>query len=201
MGNLASELQHPVGSERIGQLGQSARVMIKRLLKIWNWGLLCLPVGLCGCSLIGALMPYAGIKMYFACIPERTLIDTPFGRRPIETLQPGEKVIGYSGKPVLILQKHSYMENPETVFLRVKFADGAAVDLCQMHRLAGIRARNIRTGQTIGGRQVTDIQPRRGEARSYDLLTEDTGYQIQGVSVNSMIEEMHEAAFVGIRRD
>ena len=30
--------------------------------------------------------------------------------------------------------------------------------------------------------------------KSYDLLTEDAGYQIQGIPVNSMIEEMHAAA-------
>ena len=35
---------------------------------------------------------------------------------------------------------------------------------------------------------------RRGETHSYDLLTEDAGYRINGVPVNSMIEEMVAAA-------
>jgi len=63
-----------------------------------------------------------------------------------------------------------------------------------MHRLSGIRARDIEVGQTIADRKVTAIVTRQGETRSYDLLTEDLGYQIQGVAVNSMIEEMHAAA-------
>ena len=143
--------------------------------------------------LVSAALPYAGLKVSFACIPEHTAVDTPSGPRPIEKLEAGDSVIGFSGKAVRILQKHSYMENPETVFLHIAFADGASVDLCGMHRLAGIRAREIRIEQTIAGRKVTRIESRRGETHSYDLLTEDAGYQIHGVPVNSMIEEMHAA--------
>ena len=117
----------------------------------------------------------------------------------IEKLEAGDWVIGFSGKPVRILQKHSYMEKPQSVFLRVTFADGAAVDLCGMHRLAGVRARELRIGQTIAGRKVAAIASHSGETHSYDLLTEDAGYQIHGVPVNSMIEEMNTAAASGMR--
>jgi hypothetical protein len=86
------------------------------------------------------------------------------------------------------------MESPDSVFLRIIFSDGAAVDLCGAHRLAGVRAREIQLGQRITGRRVAGIESRRGATRSYDLLTEDAGYQIQGVPVNSMIEEMNAAA-------
>ena len=141
-----------------------------------------------------AALPYAGLKLRFACIPEHTPVDTAAGPRPIEQLEAGDWVIGFAGQPVRILQKHSYLEQPETVFLHITFADGASVDLCGMHRIAGIRAREIRLYQTIAGRQVTGIASRRGETRSYDLLTEDAGYRIHGVPVNSMIEEMHAAA-------
>ena len=144
--------------------------------------------------LVGAALPYAGLKMSFACIPEHTFVDTPAGPQAIEKLEPGDSVIGFSGKPTRILQKHSYLENPETVFLHITLADGAAVDLCGMHRVTGIHARDIRMGQTIAGRQVTGIESRRGVTHSYDLLTEDAGYQIHGVAVNSMIEEMNAAA-------
>jgi hypothetical protein len=154
--------------------------------------------GLCSCSLINPLvkaaMPFAGVKLAFSCIPEHTLVDTPAGPRSIEQLEAGDPVMGYSGKPVLILQKHSYLESPRTVFLHLTFDDGSSVDLCGMHRVAGIRAREIRIGQTIAGRQITGIEARRGETHSFDLLTEDAGYQIHGVPVNSMIEEMHSAA-------
>jgi hypothetical protein len=165
--------------------------------------LIIIATGLCGCSMIGPLVsaaaPYAGIKMMFACIPEHTSVDTPAGPRLIEYLEAGDTVIGFRGKPVRILQKHSYLEDSGTVFLRITFAGGASVDLCEMHRVAGIRARGIRIGQSIACREVINIESRRGETRSFDLLTEDAGYQIQGVPVNSMIEEMHQAAASGMR--
>jgi hypothetical protein len=162
-----------------------------------------LAVALCGCSMIGPLVsaaaPYAGVKMMFACIPEHTTVDTPTGSRPIEQLEAGDSVIGFSGKPVRILQKHSYLENPATVFLHITFARGASVDLCGMHRVAGIRAQRIHLGQSIAGREVTGIESHHGETHSFDLLTEDAGYQIHGMPVNSMIEEMNEAAASGMR--
>ena len=165
--------------------------------------LLLLALSLCGCSLlgglIGAALPLAGMKLYFACIPQHTLVDTPAGPRAIEKLKAGDSVIGFSGKAVRILQMHSYMESPRTVFLRVTFSDGAVVDLCGMHRIAGIRAREFEIGQSIAGRKVAGIESRRGETHSYDLLTEDAGYRIHGVAVNSMIEEMNAAAKSGRR--
>jgi hypothetical protein len=168
-----------------------------------SFALVLVAVGLCGCSLISGLIsagaPYAGVKLYFVCIPEHTPVDAPSGPRPIEKLEGGDLVIGFSGKPVRVLQKHSYLENPESKFLRITFADGAAVDLCPMHRLAGIRAREIKIGQTIAGRKVTEVGSHYGETHSYDLLTEDAGYQIHGVPVNSMIEEMNTAAATGMR--
>jgi hypothetical protein len=173
--------------------------LVNSLSKLANWALICLAGGLCGCSLIGAALPYAGLKIYFACIPEHTPIDTPSGSRAIETLEAGDRVIGFSGKPVRILQKHSYMESSDTVFLHITFVGGASVDLCQMHRLAGIRARDLQVGQTIAGRHVKAIEVRRGVSRSYDLLTEDAGYQIHGLGVNSMIEEMYAAGRAGRR--
>jgi hypothetical protein len=172
--------------------------IMKPAAKLLSLALLLVAAGLCGCNMLGPLisaaMPYAGLKLSFACIPEHTAVDTPSGPRPIEKLEAGDSVIGFAGKPVRILQKHSYLENTETVFLHITFADGAAVDLCGMHRVDGIRAREIQIGQTIAGRKVTGLESRRGETHSYDLLTEDAGYRIQGIPVNSMIEEMHRAA-------
>lgn len=149
--------------------------------------------------LINAALPFAGAKLAFSCIPEHTSVDTPSGPRRVEKLEAGDSVIGFAGRPMRVLQKHSYMENPATVFLRITFAGGAPVDVCGMHRVAGIRAREIHVGQTIAGRKVTGIEARCGETRSFDLLTEDAGYQIHGVPVNSMIEEMQAAAASGMR--
>jgi hypothetical protein len=148
---------------------------------------------------VSAAAPYAGAKMMFACLPEHTDVDTPTGPRPIEQFQAGDLVIGFTGKPVRILQKHSYLEDRQTVFLRIIFTDGAAVDLCGMHRIAGVRGREIRIGQRLAGRQVIRIESHSGETHSFDLLTEDAGYQIQGVPVNSMIEEMNKAAANNLR--
>jgi hypothetical protein len=171
---------------------------MKPVSQLLSLALVLATSGFCGCGLIaplvGAAAPYAGVKLMFACVPEKTLVDTPSGRRAVETLEAGDTVIGYSGKQVLVLQKHSYLESPETVFFRVTFDDGAAVDLCGMHRLAGIRARDIRINQSIAGRKVSQLSSHRGETHSYDLLTEDAGYQIQGIPVNSMIDEMNAAA-------
>ena len=99
--------------------------------------------------------------------------------------------------PVRVLQKHGYLERSDSVFLKITFASGEVVDLCGMHRLAGIRARELRVGQVVTGRRVSAIESRRGVTHSYDLLTEDAGYQIHGVPVNSMIEEMNAAAASG----
>jgi hypothetical protein len=162
-----------------------------------------LAVTLSSCGLVGSVvktaLPFAGVKLALACIPGHTLVDSPSGPRPVERLEAGDWVTGFEGRPVRILQKHSYLESSSTVFFRVTFTGGAAVDLCGMHRVAGVRASSIRPGQIIAGRKVTGIESRRGETRSFDLLTEDAGYQIQGIPVNSMIEEMHAAAASGMR--
>jgi len=63
-----------------------------------------------------------------------------------------------------------------------------------MHRIAGTRARDLAVGQTIANRRIRHITSRRGLLRSCDLLTEDEGYRISNIPVNSMIEEMHAAA-------
>jgi hypothetical protein len=163
-----------------------------------GFGLSVCAVTFSGCALIGPLLdaalPLATAKLAFACLPEGARVDTPGGPRPIEHLEAGDLVTGYGGQPVRVLQKHGYLEDPSTIFLRVGFDDGSTVELCKMHRLAGVRARNLQLDQLIAGRKITRIESRSGVTRSYDLLTEDAGYRIGGLPVNSMIEEMHAAA-------
>jgi hypothetical protein len=187
------------GNSLSASLNDESRMKMNRLASVLALaGMLVLAASFCGCGLIlplaSAAAPYAGMKMMFACLPEHTRIDTPNGSQPVERIQPGDTVIGFGGKPVRVLQKQSYLESPETIFLHITFTDGAAVDLCGMHRVNGARARELRVGQTIAGRSVSGIESHRGETRSFDLLTEDAGYRIQGVPVNSMIEELHRAA-------
>jgi hypothetical protein len=150
------------------------------------------------CGLIGPLvrtaLPLAGVKMAFACLPEETMIDTPAGPRSVRDITAGDVVTGYRGDPVLVQQKHVYREQPETPFLRATFDDGSSVEACGMHRVAGTRMRDLEVGQFVAGRRVVTITSRSGIPRSYDLMTEDEGYRISGIPVNSMIEEMHAAA-------
>jgi len=153
---------------------------------------------LSSCNLIAPLvrtaMPLAGIKLAFACLPEDAMIDTPTGPRCVRDISAGDVVTGYRGKPVIVEQKHVYREVPETEFLCANFEDGASVEACGMHRLAGIRMRDLKVGQVIAGRRLLTISSRRGITISCDLMTGDEGYRIDDIPVNSMIEEMHAAA-------
>lgn len=154
------------------------------------------------CNLIGATVntaaklavPVAGAKLAFGCLPEGTPIDTPDGPRPVETLRPGEVVIGHAGEPVRILRVEGYLEDPQTEFRAVTFDDGARVETSGRHRIDGVPARELAPGGRLGPRTVAAVESRRGVERSFDLLTEDRGYRIDGVPVDSMIEEMAAAA-------
>ena len=53
---------------------------------------------------------------------------------------------------------------------------------------------DIEAGNNLFGSRVTNVEKYGGVQRSYDLLTTDRGYRINGVPVNSMIEEMLDAA-------
>ena len=146
-------------------------------------------------GIVNAAFKLSTVKLIFSCIPEGTRIDTPTGTQLIESLQPGDKVIGYEGKAVTILQKHSYAEDPEPKrFRRIAFTNGSIIDLCDRHRIAGIQAKELVPGTNLDGLTVETVKIYGGVVRSYDLLTTDNGYRISGVPVNSMIEEMVKAA-------
>lgn len=161
------------------------------------------------CNLIGATVntaarlavPVAGAKLAFGCLPEGTPIDTPAGRRPVETLRPGEVVTGHAGAPVRILRVEAYLENPRVEFLAVAFDDGAVVEASGMHRIDGVPAQELVPGRRLGERTVVAVTRRRGVERSFDLLTEDRGYRIGGVPVDSMIAEMAAAAAAGAKTE
>jgi hypothetical protein len=203
---MSSPIHSPTGSYSfIGQAPQYRRhlplvlenLILSLLLSLRH--IFYLPVvatlfGLCACTITGpSLLGIA--KIMYACIPEGVEIDTPDGTCAIEELRAGDLVIGFSGEPVRVLQKHSYAEDPlPSRFFRIAFSNGAVVQLCDSHRIAGIRARELSAGVNIGGTSVKTIETYGGVERSYDLLTEDEGYRVQGIPVNSMIEEMHRAA-------
>jgi hypothetical protein len=137
----------------------------------------------------------ASAKIFMACIPEGEFIDTPEGQVAIEDIRSGDSVIGFSGEPVKVLIKHEYAENPEAErFHRFYLDNGKDFSVCDMHRIEGERSMDYNVGNSFkGGEVVEAIAVYGGVTRSYDLLTEDIGYRMSGVAVNSMIEEL--AAF------
>lgn len=126
-------------------------------------------------------------KLYFTCIPKGVYIDSVDGTIAIEDINPGDIVIGYDGAPVKVLQKHNYLENPDIKsFCKVCFKDNdeiKEVNVSDMHRIRGVRSKDITEN-------VVSKEFYGGVKYTYDLLTEDAGYRINGIPVNSMIEEM-----------
>lgn len=129
-------------------------------------------------------------KYFMKCMPKGTNIDCVDGKQAVESIKPGDTIIGYNGSPVKVLQKHEYLEDPtRDVFYQVEFKGEGnkthKVDVCDMHKIKGIRAKDI-TENVISKKVYGGVE------FSYDLLTEDGGYRIDGIPVNSMIEEMAE---------
>tara|TARA_R100000458_G_scaffold11539_1_gene9350 strand:+ start:5096 stop:6181 length:1086 start_codon:yes stop_codon:yes gene_type:complete len=125
-------------------------------------------------------------KIQFACIPKGEKIDIVDGQMNIEDVKPGDIVIGYNGIPVKVLQKHEYLEDPKPErFYKIEFSNGSIVNTCDMHKINGIAAKDI-------SKNVVSKEVYSGVEYTYDLLTEDLGYQINGIPVNSMVEEMAE---------
>ncbi len=125
-------------------------------------------------------------KIYFKCVPKGTKIDGVDSKINIEDVKPGDIVVGYNGNPVKVLQKHEYLEDPtKERFYEVEFNNGSKVNVCDMHKIKCIAAKDITE-------DVLNKKVYGGVEFSYDLLTEDLGYRIDGVPVNSMIEEMAE---------
>jgi hypothetical protein len=157
---------------------------------------LALPVAVCtlllpSCNLIGTALGLGLAKLQFGCLPQGSRIDTAAGPVKIENLKSGDVITGFHGGPVRITQIHQYQEDPATShYLTIHFANGSVVSASPRHRIDGIPAADLDVGEHCGSQTVTRIEPLRGVSRSFDLLTEDPGYRIAGIPVNSMIEEM-----------
>jgi hypothetical protein len=158
--------------------------------------LMALPVVCCAlllpsCNLIGTALGLGLAKLQFGCLPQGTRIDTAAGPVKIENLKSGDVITGFHGNPVRITQIHQYQEDPATSrYLTVHFANGSVVSASPRHRIDGVPAAELDVGESCGSQTVARIETMRGISRSFDLLTEDPGYRIAGIPVNSMIEEM-----------
>ena len=154
-------------------------------------------------GMMQAIGTIAMVKVAFSCIPEGTVID--IGEESnvgvcIEDLKPGDVIAGYYGNPVQVLQKHEYLEGfykgDKNRFLTIIFSDGEEVNLCDTHRVMNTPSGELNIGDKVGTRTVADILRYGDVTRSYDLLTSDNkGYKISGIPVNSMIEEMARVGF------
>ena len=140
-----------------------------------------------------ALGAAATAKMFFMCIPSGEIIDTIDGKKTIDNVLPGDEVIGFNGDKVIVLQKHSYKEDSESErFIKLSFDNGSSISLCDKHKVNGVESKDIKVGDCINEKTVTSIVYFKGVKVSYDLLTSDNGYQMNGIPVNSMIPEMIE---------
>jgi hypothetical protein len=117
-------------------------------------------------------------------------IDTPNGPVPIQDLRGGDYVIGYDNTVKRIEQLCSYVEKPETEFLKFALADGGSITVCGPHKILDIPAREWLVGSEMNGVPIVSITKVTGITTSYDLMTDIGGYRIAGVPVNSMIPEM-----------
>ena len=131
------------------------------------------------------------LKLRFGCLPEGSKIDTAAGPVKIENLKAGDRITGFLGSQVSISQIHQYREDPATSrYLTISFSNGSHVSASPRHRIDGTPAGELKIGDRCGGEVVTGIDVLPGVSRSFDLLTEDAGYRVGGIPVNSMIEEM-----------
>ena len=147
-------------------------------------------------NVMGAAGTAATAKAMMLCIPKGTEIDTSKGKVKIEQLKAGDKVLGFNGKEVTINQKHEYKENPDlNRFLEITFDDDSKVNLCDMHKIDGKRSKDYIVGNKINDKTIKNIKWYGGVKTSYDLLTDDKGYSISGIPVNSMIEELVYTAY------
>lgn len=125
-----------------------------------------------------------------SCMPGDQCIDTPTGPKAVKDLKGGDQVIGYDGNVAYIAQACSWNQDPLRTFLTITREDGSSFTVCDDHKVMGIPAMEWVEGAELAGSKITSIKPSTGLLTSYDILTNQGGYRINGVPVNSMIPEI-----------
>ena len=125
-----------------------------------------------------------------SCMPGTQCIDTPNGPKPVKDLKGGDVVIGYNGEEAFIMQACSWNQDPTRTFLTITREDGSAFTVCDDHKILGIPAIEWTEGAEMAGSRIKSITASTGLLTSYDILTNQGGYRIAGVPVNSMIPEI-----------
>ena len=142
----------------------------------------------------GAIGGVIVAKIMFSCMPGDQCIDTPSGPKAVKDLKGGDSVIGYDGNEAFIVQACSWNQDPTRTFLTITREDGSAFTVCDNHKILGIPAMEWTEGSDMGGSRIKSITASNGLLTSYDILTNQGGYRIAGVPVNSMIPEMNRLA-------
>ena len=125
-----------------------------------------------------------------SCMPGDQCIDTPNGPKAVKELKGGDAVIGYNGEVAYIAQACSWNQDPLRVFLKITREDGSSFTVCDDHKVMGIPAMEWVEGVELAGSRITAIEKITGLLTSYDILTNQGGYRINGIPVNSMIPEI-----------
>ena len=138
-------------------------------------------------DVVGAAATVGAAKLSVgACIAKGICIDTINGSIPIESINVGDSVIGYDGKPTSVIQKHAYKEDPKNTFYDIQIdynGKTRTVNVGGWHKIMNVPAPEIKEN-------VISKKEYNGVEFSYDLLTEGMGYRMNGVPVNSMIPDM-----------
>ena len=138
---------------------------------------------------LGAIFS-AGSSLALSCMPGDQCIDTPTGPKAIKDLKGGDSVIGYDGEVAFIAQACSWNQNPLRTFLTITREDGSSFTVCDDHKIMGIPAMEWVEGAELAGSLIKSIEASTGLLTSYDILTNQGGYRINGIPVNSMIPEI-----------
>jgi hypothetical protein len=125
-----------------------------------------------------------------SCMPGDQCIDTPTGPKAIKDLKGGDSVIGYDGDVAFIAQACSWNQNPLRTFLTITREDCSSFTVCDDHKIMGIPAMEWVEGAELAGSLIKSIEESTGLLTSYDILTNQGGYRINGIPVNSMIPEI-----------
>jgi hypothetical protein len=138
---------------------------------------------------LGAIFT-SGASLALSCMPGDQCIDTPAGPKAIKDLKGGDSVIGYDGEVAFIAQACSWNQNPLRTFLTITREDGSSFTVCDDHKIMGIPAMEWVEGAELAGSFIKSIEESTGLLTSYDILTNQGGYRINGIPVNSMIPEI-----------
>lgn len=202
IGNLLSGTFNPLGAYPADVYGTNVNAALARDIAERNKEAAIASANIAGAAGNSAARTAAGgqaagavgsvivAKIMFSCIPGDQCIDTPSGPKAVKDLKGGDAVIGYDGEEAVIVQACSWNQDPTRTFLTITREDGSAFTVCDTHKILGIPAMEWAEGADMGGSRIKSITASTGLLTSYDILTNQGGYRIAGVPVNSMIPEM-----------